>query len=166
MRPVSFLAYWSSRQSRIKSCRMDSQATASTALGHTIIEWLAHEALLDSEPPALYGELCRRLRGVGLPLLRGQVAFRILHPLYAASTVNWTAETGIVVDLFSPEDTTQERFLRSPISHILTHRLPVLRRRLTGDTALLDFEVLEELRASGGTDYLVFLIGYDQAGRN
>jgi adenylate cyclase len=145
---------------------MDSQATASTVLGHTIIEWLADEALLESEPPALYGELCRRLRGVGLPILRGQVAFRILHPLYAASTVNWTAETGIVVENFSPEDSTQERFLRSPIGHALTHRLPVLRRRLTGDTALLDFEVLEEFHALGGTDYLVFLIGYDQIGRN
>ena len=83
---------------------MDNQAPASTVLGHTIIEWLAHEALLDSEPAALYGELCRRLRGVGLPLLRGQVAFRILHPLYAASTVNWTGETGVVVENFSAED--------------------------------------------------------------
>src|SRR5580698_1961939 len=145
---------------------MDSQATASTALGHTIIEWLAHEALLDSEPPALYGELCRRLRAVGLPLLRAQVAFRILHPLYAASTVNWTAEKGIVVENFSAEDSAQDRFLLSPIGHTLTHRLPVLRRRLTGETALLDFEILKEFHALGGTDYLVFLIGYDQVGRN
>ena len=145
---------------------MDNQAAASTVLGHTIIEWLAHEALLDSEPAALYGELCRRLRAVGLPLLRAQVAFRILHPLYAASTVNWTAAAGIVVENFSSEDSTQERFLSSPIGHTLTHRLPVLRRRLTGDTALLDFEVLKEFHALGGTDYLVFLIGYDQVGRN
>ncbi len=145
---------------------MDNQATASTALGHTIIEWLANEALLDSEPSALYGELCRRLRAVGLPMLRGQVAFRILHPLYAASTVNWTAATGIVVDHFSAEDSAQDRFLLSPIGHTLTHRLPVLRRRLTGDTALLDFEVLKEFHAQGGTDYLVFLVGYDQIGRN
>jgi adenylate cyclase len=145
---------------------MDSQATASTALGHTIIEWLAHEALLDSEPPALYGELCRRLCAVGLPLLRAQVAFRILHPLYAASTVNWTAEKGIVVENFSAEDSAQDRFLLSPIGHTLTHRLPVLRRRLTGETALLDFEILKEFHALGGTDYLVFLIGYDQVGRN
>src|ERR1700733_12741211 len=145
---------------------MDSQAAASTVLGHTIIEWLAQEALLDSEPPALYGELCRRLRAVGLPLLRGQVAFRILHPLYAASTVNWTGETGVVVENFSAEDSAQDRFLRSPIGHTLTHRLPVLRRRLTGDTALLDFDVLTEFHAQGGTDYLVFLIGFDQVGRN
>jgi len=145
---------------------MDNQATASTVLGDTIIEWLAHEALLESESAALYGELCRRLRGVGIPLLRGQVAFRILHPLYAASTVNWTAATGIDVEYFSAEDSAQDRFLLSPIGHTLTHRLPILRRRLTGDTALLDFEVLKDFRALGGTDYLVFLIGYDQIGRN
>jgi adenylate cyclase len=145
---------------------MDNQETASTVLGNAIIEWLADEALRESEPAALYGELCRRLRGVGMPILRGQVAFRILHPLYDASTVNWTAATGIVVDHFSPEDSAQERFLRSPIGHILTHRLPVLRRRLTGDTALRDFEVLEEFHALGGTDYVVFLIGFDQVGRS
>jgi len=80
--------------------------------------------------------------------------------------VNWTGETGIVVDHFSAEDSAQDRFRLSPIGHSLTHRLPVLRRRLTGDTALLDFEVLKEFHALGGTDYLVFLIGYDQVGRN
>ena len=52
---------------------MDEQAT--TVLGGTIIEWLADEALHDTEPAALYGELCQRLRGVGMPILRGQVAF-------------------------------------------------------------------------------------------
>jgi adenylate cyclase len=145
---------------------MDNQATASIVLGNTVIEWLAQEALHESEPAPLYGELCRRLRGVGIPILRGHVAFRILHPLYAASTVNWTAETGIVVEHFSAEDSGQDRFLLGPLGHTLTHRLPVLRRRLTGETALLDFEVLEEYRALGGTDYLVFLIGYDKAGRN
>jgi adenylate cyclase len=141
---------------------MDNQATASKVLDDTVIEWLAQEALHESEPAALYGELCRRLRGVGIPVLRGQVAFRILHPLYAASTVNWTAATGIDVDYFSAEDSAQDRFLLSPVGHTLTHRLPVLRRRLTGDTALLDFEVLKEFKALGGTDYLVFLIAYDE----
>jgi adenylate cyclase len=145
---------------------MDNQATASAVLGDTVIEWLAHEALIESESAALYGELCRRLRGVGIPILRGQVAFRILHPLYAASTVNWTAATGIDVEYFSAEDSAQDRFVLSPIGHTLTHRLPILRRRLTGDAALLDFEVLKDFRAMGGTDYLVFLIGYDQIGRN
>ena len=139
---------------------MDAQET-STVLGGTISEWLAEEALHDSEPAALYAELCQRLRGVGMPILRGQVAFRILHPLYNASTISWTAEKGAVVSLFSPDDAGHERFRRSPFGHVLVHNLPVLRRRLTGETALLDFAELEEFRAMGGTDYVVFLVGFD-----
>jgi adenylate cyclase len=146
---------------------MDNQAPQSTVLGGTIREWLASEALRDSEPGALYGELCQRLRGVGLPILRGQVAFRILHPLYDASIVTWDAEGGVVVELYKPGDSAgHERFVRSPFGHALAHRLPILRRRLTGATALLDFESLEEMRASGGTDYVVFVIGFDPAAQN
>ena len=145
---------------------MDEQAASTRVLGSAIVEWLADEALQDSEPAILYGELCQRLRGVGMPVLRGQVAFRVLHPLYDASTLNWNAERGVVVEHFRPEQSGQDQFLRSPMGHILTHRLPVLRRRLTGDTALLDFAVLEEFRALGGTDYVVFLVGFDRAGQN
>jgi adenylate cyclase len=145
---------------------MDNQEIASAVLGNAIVEWLSNEALLESEPAALYGELCQRLRGVGIPIMRGQLGFRILHPLYDASTMDWTAQTGVVVEHISPEASGQERFLRSPIAHVLAHRLPVFRRRLTGATALLDFEMLEELRVSGGTDYVVFLLGFDQAGSN
>src|SRR5260370_24909900 len=146
---------------------MDNQAPQSTVLDGSILEWLSNEALQDSEPGALYGELCQRLRGVGRPILRGEVAFRILPPLYDASTVNWGAERGVVVELYRPEDSTgHERFVRSPLGHALAHRLPILRRRLTGETALLDFESLGEMRASGGTDYVVFVVGFDRASQN
>jgi adenylate cyclase len=146
---------------------MDSQETASTVLSDAVIEWLADEALLDAEPAALYGELCQRLRGVGMPILRGQVAFRILHPLYDASTLNWNVERGVVVDHFRPDDSSgSEQFLRSPIGHALRHRLPVLRRRLTGETALLDFALLEEFRALGGTDYIIFLVPFVRTAEN
>src|ERR1700744_4878408 len=144
---------------------MDNPETASRVLGSAIIEWLADEALHESEPATLYGKLCERLRAVGIPVLRGQVAFRVLHPLYDASTLTWNAGKSVVVELFRPEQSGQEQFLRSPVGHALTHRLPVFRRRLTGAPALLDFVVLEEFRALGGTDYLVFLIPFDLTGR-
>ena len=82
---------------------MDTEETASTVLGVAISEWLAEEALHDSDPAGLYAELCQRLRGVGMPILRGQVGFRILHPLYDASTISWTAAKGTVVGLFRPD---------------------------------------------------------------
>src|ERR1700728_413042 len=145
---------------------MDYQTAPESVLGNAIVEWLAEQALLDTEPVGLFGELCQRLRGVGTPILRGQVAFRVLHPLYDAAILNWNAERGVVADFFRPEESGQEQFLRSPIDHALTHRLPVLRRRLTGETALIDFAVFDEFRALGGTDYVVFLVGFDAAKQN
>jgi adenylate cyclase len=143
---------------------MDQQATGTEVLGGAIVEWLADEALQDSEPTPLCNELCLRLRGVGIPIVRFQVSFRVLHPLHDASTLTWTADRGVVVEYFRPEQRGDDRFVRSPIGHILAHRLPVLRRRLTGDTALLDFAVLDELRAMGGTDYIAFRVGFDRVG--
>jgi adenylate cyclase len=143
---------------------MEQQATETNVLGGAIVEWLADEALQDSEPAPLCNELCQRLRGVGIPVVRFQAGFRVLHPLYDASTLNWTADKGVVVEHFRPEQSGGDQFRRGPLGHILTHRLPVLRRRLTGDTALLDFDVLDELRAMGGTDYLAFRVGFDRVG--
>jgi adenylate cyclase len=145
---------------------MDTHAATTTVLGSSIVEWLAGEALQDSDPAGLLDQLCQRLRGVGIPIMRSQVAFRVLHPLYDASTLNWNKERGVVVEHFRPDQGGQEQFLRSPLGHVLTHLLPVFRRRLTGETALLDFETLEEFRALGGTDYLVFLVGFGDSGRN
>src|ERR1700733_6820253 len=121
---------------------MDNPETVSNVLGSAIIEWLADEALHESEPATLYSELCLRLRAVGIPVMRGQVAFRGLHPLYDASTLTWNAGKSVVVELFRPEQSVQEQFLRGPVGHALTHRLPIFRLRLTGATALLGFEVL------------------------
>jgi adenylate cyclase len=141
---------------------MDEPAT--TVLGSAIVEWLAHEALHDTEPAILYGELCQRLRGVGMPILRGHVAFRVLHPLYDASAMEWTVEKGVIAEYFRPEQRGQDDFLRSPLGHAMIHKLPVLRRRLTGETALMDFAVLDEFRDAGATDYVVFTVGFDSAG--
>lgn len=142
---------------------MDSQDTNSTVLGDTISEWLADQALRDTEPTALYAELCQRLRGIGMPILQARIGFRILHPLYDASTIAWTASGGAFASHFRPDTDGEERFRRSPFGYMLVHRLPVLRRRLTGETTQLDFTELEEFRALGGTDYVAFLVAFDPA---
>ena len=99
---------------------MDNPETVSNVLGGAIVvEWLADEALHESEPAKLYGELCLRLRAVGMPLMRGQVAFRVLHPLYDASALTWNGERGVVIELFRPEQSGQGQFLHSPMGHAL-----------------------------------------------
>ena len=39
-------------------------------------------------------------------------------------------------------------------------QLPFLRRRLTGDEAIIDFPLLAELRDAGATDYLDYLVSF------
>ena len=142
---------------------MSRRETASSVLSDAISGWLAEEALGNSQPPALFHELCLRLRAAGISVMRGSVAFTVLHPLFAATALTWTT-TGMDVQLFAPENQQTEAFLRSPMRHALEHGLPLLRRRLTGRTALLDFPVLPELRDEGGHDYLLLLVPFD--GRN
>jgi adenylate cyclase len=86
---------------------MDNQTVPESVLGSAIVEWLAEQAVLDTEPVGLFGELCQRLRGVGTPISRGQVAFRVLHPPYDAAILSWNAERGVVADFFRPEESGQ-----------------------------------------------------------
>ena len=97
---------------------MDNQRAATAVLGDAIVEWLAGEVLQNSEPATLYGELCQRLRGAGIPILRGQIGFRILHPLYDASTLSWNAQRGVVVEHFRPEQSSDEQFVHLSLIHI------------------------------------------------
>src|SRR3974390_3216640 len=105
----------------IRSLSMEEKPAATAVLGNAIVEWLADEALQNSEPANLYGELCQRLRGVGIPILRGQVAFRILHPLYDASTLNWNTQRGVVQEHFRPEQSNDGQFMQSPMGYVVAH---------------------------------------------
>jgi adenylate cyclase len=142
---------------------VSNESLSSAVLTEDIVDWLMDETLQEAEPSAVYGNLCERLRGAGLPLMRGYVTFRVLHPLYSASALVWNAVGGVVVDHMRREETGRTQFTAGPLGHVVTHRLPALRRRLTGPAAMLDFSVLEEFRDSGGTDYLVVAIAFDQS---
>ena len=47
----------------------------------------------------------------------------------------------------------------SPVPVMMKNKLPMLRRRLVGEDAQLDFPILEELRDEGATDYLAMPSG-------
>ncbi|MEJ1996269.1 MAG: hypothetical protein P8X75_13865 [Limibacillus sp.] len=81
------------------------------------------------------------------------MSFRILHPLYEAASLIWTDE-GIGNQLHLQGGETREQWLRSPLHLLHSSQLPFLRRRLVGRNAQLDFPLLEDLKETGGTDYL------------
>jgi adenylate cyclase len=137
----------------------------SSVLADGVAAWLADQALGNSQPSDLFDSMCRRLRATGIPVVRAHVSFAVLHPLYTAASLKWSAE-GVDVRFMTADGKENDAYLRSPIKHVLHYGLPLLRRRLTGRTALLDFPVLEELRDIGGHDYLMLAVPFEDTGGN
>ena len=127
-----------------------------------VADWLMSQALEDSDFETLFGGCCERMRAAGVPLWRGHIAFRILHPMYDAMGLTWQSGKGVTTDRFAHREGDQYAgpFKLSPLYYLMEHDVPFLRRRLTGRDALLDFPVLDELREQGATDYYAFILSF------
>jgi adenylate cyclase len=119
-----------------------------------IVQWLingagptplAHEVLTD---------LCQRLCTIGLPLWRVVVFVRTLHPQIVGRRFSWHADSGTVVSDGTFELLERDAFINSPMAH-LDEIGETLRRRLADPDCIMDYPVLDDLRAEGITDYLV-----------
>jgi adenylate cyclase len=110
----------------------------------------------------LFRGCCERLLGAGIPLSRAHIIFRVLHPLYEATGMTWLRGSAVESASYVHRDGEQppEPFASSPLGHMVQTQLPFLRRRLTGDEAIVDFPALAELRDSGATDYLAYLVSF------
>ena len=126
-----------------------------SALIEEIEDWLIDSALADPDITELFQQVCERLAGVGVPLDRAALTWPTLHPLFQAEQIFWNPRDGARLLQYSHANQQTEGWLRSPFYHVLTNKLMRLRRRLTGPNALLDFDVLQEFREQGFTDYLM-----------
>ena len=126
-----------------------------------IASWLMASTLGATPFEEIFSGCCERLFATGLPLARAHISYRILHPLYGAMSHTWIRGAGLEVEghgHFDDNQTAPEAWLRSPLRHLIMHRLPFLRRRLTGPDAVIDFPMLEDLRDAGATDYFGYSI--------
>ncbi|WP_445682663.1 adenylate/guanylate cyclase domain-containing protein [Radicibacter daui] len=139
-----------------------------------LTEWLVDQSLSTPALDQVVAGTCERLYAAGVPISRVMLGYRTLHPMLRARSFVW--ERGKEIESFDhrhfadgedsrldkpldkPGDnkSTDDRavWARSPMSYILEHKVPMLRRRLTGPEKMLDFLVLEELAEDGHTDYL------------
>lgn len=144
---------------------MQGRHRAATTAVDQITGWLADMALSSAAAGDVFAGCCTRVRAAGVPLIRGSAAFRVLHPLYETMALRWTS-AGIETEHFGWDDRDSPEWLASPLYHAIVNRLPILRRRLTGRAALLDFTILRELRDLGGTDYVCCIVPFDAEWRN
>jgi|GEM_PF-2601414 len=63
----------------------------------SIADWLMDVALTgESDVQAVVDGACHRLLAAGVPIARVHIAFRTLHPLFAAVAYLWRPDTGAV----------------------------------------------------------------------
>jgi adenylate cyclase len=124
-------------------------------------DWLLDRALRAFAFDEMVDGLCTRVLAAGIPVRRCSVAWAILHPLFNAESVTWTRSDGSMLSQFPHREIEPEAWVNSPIRHMLDNRLDVLRRRLAGPEALLDFPLCAEFAALGDTDYQAWVTRFD-----
>lgn len=126
-----------------------------------VTDWLMGEALGEPDIERLVEGTVARVDAAGIPIQRFQISFKMLHPLYSGMSLTWRrGEQVEVTQLERTLDSDDPVWLRSPLYHMIQRRITSLRRRLVGPESMLDFPLLEELRAGGATDYYAFLIPF------
>ena len=119
--------------------------------------WLLRDGRHQPNSGELLQGFCRELTEGGFPLMRAFLAKPTLHPQIASIAYRWS-RTQPMVEAFTREhDIWQsDQYLRSPMALIYAGEESMIRRRLFGPGLRLDFPILEDLLAEGGTDYAIF----------
>lgn len=138
--------------------------TLSETLIDRVAVWLKQSALRGDDLETLISGVCQRLAGAGVPLLRVNLGFSMLHPLYHALSFTWRRDHGLTAQGFRPTDgaSRSDAFKRSPHFTMLEHNLDHLRRRLHAEDPP-EFPVFTDLLALGATDYLAFVQSFNQS---
>ena len=125
------------------------------ALITPIRDWLIDKALEDSDIVSLFEETCLRMVSIGVPIDRARLFWPTLHPLFRGEMINWVRGEGAQLNQFVHRDVATDQWIRSPLRYVVENNLRSFRRRLTGSDPVTDFELLDEMKSDGYTDYLV-----------
>lgn len=127
-------------------------------------EWLMSKALGDGEIREIFAGCCVRLVAAGVPISRAFLYYRTLHPLLASVALVWQRGSNNVQvqEMLHESAFTSAEWRRSPMNHMLQNGVPYVRRHLVGAEAIVDFEILEQLRNDGVTDYFGYVIPFSE----
>lgn len=139
---------------RGRSYRGLGRAPVEQATYDDVRQWLLAQAVNVGDHLQLLDEFCWQLVAAGIPLSRGTLHIRTLHPQFTGVTARWRPEARETEELLVVHGVRDTDYYReSPMRPVFEEGKPV-RRRLTGPDAQLDYPLLRELRDEGLTDYL------------
>jgi adenylate cyclase len=119
-----------------------------------IAQWLIGDARAIGTATRALDEYAWRLHAAGLPVLRVTFHTGTLHPQFLGAAYVWwrtTAQTQEIMIMHEVADLLP--YNENPVLRVRRGG-ETLRRRLDGPQAQLDFAVLHDIKARGGTDYL------------
>jgi class 3 adenylate cyclase/uncharacterized protein (DUF427 family) len=120
-----------------------------------LIPWLLYDASELPSAQTLVHEFARHLLRVGVSLWWLRIGIRTLHPQLFSTNYGWRQDRDTVEAHQLGYGIFQDsRFLESPLIPILAGAGGV-RRRLDIPNPQLDYPILHDLYAEGGTDYIV-----------
>jgi adenylate cyclase len=146
-----------------------TEAEPATELDRTpevtsITDWIVRQGLLRVDFGTMLEGFCERMVAIGVPISRGYISARTLHPTVRGTGCSWRAGEGTRSELYIYEDVESEDYRRSPFRHMLGRQQTRMRLRLT-EMRSVEFPVVERLRREGGTDYLAHIVGFGVEGR-
>jgi adenylate cyclase len=125
-----------------------------------IAHWLISDARVTAAPLDLIDGFCRRLVDCGVPLWRLRAGQRLANPLASAWGVIWTRDGSNTHEYLVPRTMLSTgAYYGSPFQYVIEHRR-TFRRRLIDLHPERDHEVLHEMAAAGGTEYLALALEY------
>src|SRR5262249_52424939 len=120
-----------------------------------VVEWMLSVGRRNTRAREFGAEMCRRTYDAGIPISRGFCFVATLHPEVHAAAFIWSREEATGMRVVAGHDLANSaEFIESPIAAVRLTR-EMIRRKLCDSDCPLDFSVLRQFKAEGGTDYLV-----------
>lgn len=139
-------------------------ATMMPTLVTDVSEWLADQSLMGATFGQILEGCAKRLHAIGVPVSRLHISCQTLHPLFEGMGGTWRRQDGLELEEYEHIGGGEyyERWQQSPLKYMMDNDVPFMRRKLTGEEALVDYPILEEFRDDGATEWIGFLVAFDE----
>lgn len=127
-----------------------------------LASWLIARGLEGTSREELLEGYCSRLVAAGLPVQRVHMAQRALHPEFGSLGFDWYRDKGVLREQFSHQETPAERWIKSPLYHLMAKNLDQLRLSPADDETRKRFPLLQDLQEAGSTDYFAVLTSFSK----
>lgn len=122
-------------------------------------DWIVEQGLRGSDVGSLLSGFSERLVTEGMPLVRAYLALPTVNPTIRVYTHVWTRSAGMMVEGVSHER-NELAFEQSPFAYMMKTDQTSC-HWLIDDPEALKFDVFEDVRREGGTDYLARLFSFE-----